>query len=94
MVLRTKVAPLRNTMPVVIALRDPLLKERHWDAINEVLGCNIDTYAPNFTLKKLLKMQVDVYREELQEIALKANKEDELERQMKDVVNSWEDVEF
>ena len=93
-ILRTKVEVLRNAMPVVIALRDPLLKERHWDAIKEILNCDINIYAEKFTLKKLLKMKVDVYRQELQEIALKANKEQELETEMKNVVNGWEDVEF
>ena len=93
-ILQSKVEELKNTMPVVINLRDKTLKPRHWDQIRQVLQTEIDINEPSFTLDSLIELRVNDKKDEIAEIALKANKEEELERQIKEVEDSWKGVEF
>lgn len=81
-------------MPAVVDLRCPALKERHWEQIREVLNTDIDVYDPDFKLKSLIEMRVNDKKDDLAEIALKAKKEQELERQLKEILDSWEGEEF
>jgi dynein heavy chain len=93
-VLRTKVDSLRNTMPVVISLRDKSLQQRHWDNIKQVLNREINIQDPEFTLNSLIVMKVNDFKDEIGEIALKANKEAELEKQLKLTLEPWHGQEF
>lgn len=92
--LMKKVSKLKNTMPVVISLRDPCLKERHWAMIFEAIGREIEIYDEKFTLQTLLNMKVDDKKEQIADIALQAQKEEELLRSLQNVIDSWEEVNF
>lgn len=93
-VLRSRVDSLRNTMPVVISLRDKTLKPRHWENIRQVLNREINIEDPEFTLNTLIQMKVNDFKDEIGEIALKANKESELEKQLKLTLEPWQNQEF
>ena len=93
-ILRNKVEELKNTMPVVVDLRSPALQPRHWEQIKEVLGKDIDTTDNSFTLRSLIEMKVNDKKDEISDIALKAKKEQELERQLTEIVKTWDSVEF
>lgn len=92
--LRSRVEELKNTMPVVVDLRSPALQNRHWDQIKDVLERDIDISDTTFTLQSLLDMKVNDKKDEISDIALKAKKEQELERQLNEVIKTWESVEF
>ncbi|CAG9317056.1 unnamed protein product [Blepharisma stoltei] len=92
--LKQLVEELRDTMPVVIDLRCPALKERHWKALREILKQDINIEDTNFTLSTLLSMRVNDKKEEICEIALKARKEEELEKQLREILRPWETIEF
>eukprot|EP00360_Condylostoma_magnum_P000767 CAMPEP_0168314070 /NCGR_PEP_ID=MMETSP0210-20121227/6139_1 /TAXON_ID=40633 /ORGANISM="Condylostoma magnum, Strain COL2" /LENGTH=110 /DNA_ID=CAMNT_0008278391 /DNA_START=2552 /DNA_END=2884 /DNA_ORIENTATION=+ len=81
-------------MPAVTDLRCQDLKDRHWDQIRETLKTDIDVLDPEFTLKSLIDMRVNDKKDDLAEIALKAKKEAELEKQLKEVTDSWEGEEL
>ena len=93
-VLKERVEKLKNTMPAVVDLRSPALQERHWEQIIELLKQKIDISDPSFTLQTLINMKVNDYKDEIADIALKAKKEMELEKQLNEIINSWENVEF
>lgn len=81
-------------MPVVVDLRCKSLQDRHWEKIQDIIGFDIFLDDPDFTLKTLLELKVNDHKEEIAEIALKAKKEEELEKQLKEVVSSWDGIEF
>ena len=93
-ILRNKVEELKNTMPVVVDLRSPALQPRHWEQIREVLERDIDITDSSFTLKTLIDMKVNDKKDEIADIALKAKKEQELERQLNEIIKAWDSVEF
>jgi hypothetical protein len=66
-------------MPVVTYLRDETLQERHWKSIYDILGMELDLNSDTFTLSSLIELNVKKDKDKYSEIALKANKEKELE---------------
>jgi dynein heavy chain len=58
------------------------------------MDTEIDIQDVDFTLQSLIDMKVNDMKDEIAEIALKANKEAELEKQLKIVIDSWDGIEF
>lgn len=84
-IFKDKVEELKSTMPVVTYLRDEALKDRHWVEIFDIIGIQLDLNNEDFTLKSLMDLNVKKDKDKLGEIALKANKEQELEETFKKV---------
>ncbi|KAF4734436.1 hypothetical protein FOZ63_026092, partial [Perkinsus olseni] len=89
-----KVTAFKNTLPVVMALRNSALKERHWEEINEIIGVELDLESDELTLGVLLSMGVDKSMEEIQEISGRAAAEQSLEEMLDKVKRVWEDLEL
>ena len=88
-IFKEKVDEIKSTMPVVTYLRDEALKERHWEEIYETVGIKLDLQNDEFTLKSLMELNVKKDKDKLGEIALKANKEQELEDSFKRIQDLW-----
>jgi len=93
-ILKAKIETLRDTIPVIVDLRSQSLRESHWDQIKELLQKDINVNDPELTLKKLMEMKVNNFKEEIAEIALRAKKEEEIRAELNKVVSSWNEVEF
>lgn len=93
---KAEVDLMKNTVPIVSSLRDPSLKSRHWEDINSILnGQEIDPESEEFTLKSLIDMNLSQEScEKISEIALRATKEDELEKLFEKVKEDWKSVKF
>jgi dynein heavy chain len=88
------VSQFKNTLPVVVALRNKALKPRHWEVINGLIEQELDLEDEQFTLGKLLDMKVDRHMEAIQEVSGKATAELALEEMLAKVKNTWEDMEL
>jgi len=84
----------KNTLPVVIALRNKALRPRHWEVIVGLIGQELDLADEEFTLGKLLEMGVDQHMEAIQEVSGKATAELALEEMLEKVKKTWEDQEL
>ena len=61
--LKENVDKFELAMPVVMALRNPDLKDHHWDDINELIGQKLDIHEEGFTLQNLIDMNVTQFNE-------------------------------
>lgn len=55
--LKNKVYDFKETMPVVVALRNPELKDYHWKEIKQIIGKDF-VIDDDFTLRKLINLGV------------------------------------
>ena len=55
--LKERVMDFKQGMPVITSLRNPSLRQRHWDEIQRIIGKSISR-DKNFTLGNLLEMNV------------------------------------
>jgi len=88
------VAQFKNTLPVVIALRNKALKQRHWEMITSMIGQELELEDEEFTLGKLLNMGVDQHMEAIMEVSGKATAELALEEMLDKIKKTWEDLEL
>ncbi|CEL99773.1 unnamed protein product [Vitrella brassicaformis CCMP3155] len=92
--LKDVVINFKNTMPVVLALRNKALKERHWTKINELIGQTLELDNEDFTLGRLLEMGVGQYTEDIQDISGKATAELALEEMLDKAKGVWQDTQL
>lgn len=76
--LKKKVEAMKEKMPVIQDLRNPCLKSRHWDLIEDILQHNFDPEKTK-TLKMLVDLNVFEYAEAIQEVSGQASSEASLE---------------
>ena len=91
--LRTETTDFRKNMPVIQSLASKALKRRHWEALSELLGKEINP-EEDLTLQALLDLDAAVHIESIQEITTAAEKEYNLERNMRGMISEWEVIEF
>ena len=84
--LKAKVEDMKDKMPVIQDLRNPSLKTRHWEQIEEILEHKFDPDEKK-TLKLLQELNAFDYAEALQEVSGQASSEASLEGILKKVVN-------
>ena len=91
--LKESIDELNPVLPVVVDLRNPALKDRHWDMLTELLGIDMQK-EENFTLFDLIDKKVSLKQEEISTIATAAQQESILEEMMAKVTGMWSDTEF
>ena len=90
---RNVVDEYRNLLPVVQALRNRALKERHWGKIFDIIGQQIPRDS-SFTLQVLLDAKVQEWKDEIAQVSTEATQELALEELLAKVHSKWGDVEF
>lgn len=91
--LRNHTTEFRSHLPVIQSLASKALKRRHWDALSELLGQNIDP-DDDLTLNALLELDAAAHIEQIQEVTIAAEKEYNLERNLAAMKKEWETIEF
>ncbi|KAL7754337.1 hypothetical protein RI367_000318 [Sorochytrium milnesiophthora] len=91
--LKQMVEVYRNMYPTIVDLRNPSLRARHWDKIQEAIGHQL-VRDDTMTLATLKTANVFRFREELQVIAAQASSEAALEEMLQKVVKLWAEAEF
>nr|XP_035128016.2 dynein axonemal heavy chain 6 isoform X3 [Callithrix jacchus] len=92
--LKYKVETMKEKLPVIIDLRNPALKPRHWAAIEQTVDTTlVDTEIP-LTLERLSELHVFDFSQEIQDISGQASGEAALETILKKVEDSWKTTEF
>ncbi|XP_064233929.1 dynein axonemal heavy chain 6 isoform X6 [Aotus nancymaae] len=92
--LKYKVETMKEKLPVIIDLRNPALKPRHWAAIEQTVDATlVDTEIP-LTLERLSELHVFDFGQEIRDISGQASGEAALEAILKKVEDSWKTTEF
>ncbi|XP_063728306.1 dynein axonemal heavy chain 6-like isoform X2 [Symsagittifera roscoffensis] len=91
--LRERVSGFKTLMPLIAALRNPNLRERHWGLIYDLVGSSsITEYA--FTLGNLLETKAMMHKQAISDISTRATNEATLEQMLNKVVELWGATEF
>lgn len=81
---KLKVEEMREKMPIIQDLRNPSLKTRHWEKIEEILDYKFDPEETK-TLELLVNLNAFEFGEEIQEVSGQASSEASLEGILKKV---------
>ncbi|KAJ3373477.1 Dynein heavy chain 3, axonemal [Kappamyces sp. JEL0680] len=90
---RNKLEKFKAHIPLISVLRNPGLRERHWQAISDLVG---QTIYPdeNTTLTKLLDLNLGGYLTQFEAISDAASKEFSLQNALHKMHDDWEPLVF
>ncbi|XP_074141707.1 dynein axonemal heavy chain 6 isoform X2 [Sminthopsis crassicaudata] len=92
--LKSKVEMMKEKLPVITDLRNPFLKPRHWETIEQIVDVTLVDPKNPLTLQRLIDMQVFAFGQEIQDVSGQASGEASLETILKKVEDSWKTTEF
>ncbi|EGD81584.1 dynein heavy chain 6 [Salpingoeca rosetta] len=91
--LQLNIEKMKAKMPVIMDLRNPALRPRHWEKIFGIIG---QTLPLDDTLNLGMLSELDVFKhgEEIQEVSSGASSEASLEVMLKKVEDAWKEAEL
>ena len=91
--LQVQLEKMKDKLPLITDLRNPALKARHWERIDQVLGQALP-HDETFNLALLDQLEVWKHKEAMQEVSTAASSEASLETMLKKVDDAWKKMEF
>ncbi|XP_056424426.1 dynein axonemal heavy chain 14 isoform X2 [Hyla sarda] len=91
--LKESITDFKQSLPIVVALRNPSLQVRHWDLIHFTIGRMI-TKDKSFTLGNLLELRIFQHKDKIIEISTTATNEATLEGMLNKIISLWSKTDF
>jgi dynein heavy chain len=82
-----------NFIPLISELRDPAMRERHWDSIRAKVGVDFKVDA-KLMLRDVYNLNLNKYQEDVEEITDQAKQEAKMEKTLAKLNETWKDVKF
>ncbi|KAL0040883.1 hypothetical protein WJX79_008591 [Trebouxia sp. C0005] len=79
----------KKTMPLIMDLRNPAMRPRHWANLMEVVGSKFDPAGPTFTLDSVVKLHLDQHAELIADLSGNASKELAIEMSIQAIATTW-----
>ncbi|XP_054190338.1 dynein axonemal heavy chain 14 isoform X15 [Homo sapiens] len=86
--LKQVVTEFKQELPIIIALGNPCLKPRHWEALQEIIGKSVplDKYCK---VENLLALKIFQYENEINDMSTSATNEAALEKMLFKIIDFW-----
>ncbi|XP_047186413.1 dynein axonemal heavy chain 2 isoform X2 [Scophthalmus maximus] len=89
-VFHNKIDQFQRIIPLIADMRNPAMRDRHWKEICEELNCSLDQTSDEFTLEKIVSLDLDKYTDQISEITGAATKELSIEQGLENITKTWE----
>uniref|UniRef100_A0A8C9P5P1 Dynein axonemal heavy chain 2 n=1 Tax=Spermophilus dauricus TaxID=99837 RepID=A0A8C9P5P1_SPEDA len=91
---RSKIEQFKRTMPLISDLRNPALRDRHWDQIRDEIQREFDQESESFTLEQIVALGMDQHVENIAEISASATKELAIEVALQNIAKTWDTTQL
>ncbi|XP_051799543.1 dynein axonemal heavy chain 2 isoform X2 [Acanthochromis polyacanthus] len=91
-VTKKRIDHFKQIIPLIADLRNPAMRDRHWNKISGELWFSLDPASAEFTLEKIISLGLDGYADKICEISGAASKELRIEQDLEAVTKIWEEV--
>ncbi|KAG5844641.1 hypothetical protein ANANG_G00164650 [Anguilla anguilla] len=92
--LEGRMKEFKDSLPLLVDLKDEALRERHWKELMERTGTSFEMNLETFTLENMFAMELHKYGSVIGDIVTSAVKELSIEKGVKEVVETWESMRF
>ncbi|XP_066546047.1 dynein axonemal heavy chain 10 [Amia ocellicauda] len=92
--LEGKMKEFKDSIPLLLDLKNEALRDRHWKELMERTGTNFEMNPDTFTLENMFAMELHKYGDVISDIVTSAVKELSIEKGVKEVVDTWEIMKF
>jgi dynein heavy chain, axonemal len=84
----------RESLPLIASLKNPAMKERHWEKISQMTGIKINMNPKTFTLGGIFAMKLERFSEAINEIVNEAKQEGKIEKDLRAIQDKWAVTNF
>ncbi|XP_039735198.1 dynein axonemal heavy chain 10 [Pteropus medius] len=91
--LEAKMKAFKDSIPLLLDLKHEALRDRHWKELMEKTGVFFEM-TETFTLDNMFAMELHKHTEVLNEIVTAAIKEIGIEKAVKEILDTWENMKF
>ncbi|XP_060639849.2 dynein axonemal heavy chain 10-like [Anolis sagrei] len=92
--LEVKMKSFKDSIPLLLDLKNEALRERHWKELMNRTGTSFDMATETFTLENMFAMELHKHTDVINEIVGCAVKELSIEKGVKEIVDTWENMKF
>ncbi|KAJ3602266.1 hypothetical protein NHX12_030025 [Muraenolepis orangiensis] len=92
--LEGRMKEFKESLPLLLDLKNEALRERHWRDLMERSGTSFDMNPETFTLENMFSIELHKYGGVIDDIVTSAVKELSIEKGVKEVMESWEMMKF
>ncbi|NWX90356.1 DYH10 protein, partial [Nothoprocta pentlandii] len=92
--LEAKMKAFRDSIPLLLDLKNEALRDRHWQELMERTGTSFEMTTETFTLENMFAMELHRHSDVISEIVGTAVKELSIEKGVKEIVDTWEHMKF
>lgn len=78
-----------NTLPLLQALTEEYIRDRHWHEIEELVGVSLDYKNPEFKVKNFIDAKIVEYHEDVEEICNAASRQQDIEKKLNEIKLAW-----
>jgi dynein heavy chain len=93
--MKAKIQEFKSNLPVITWLRNPGLRQRHWDKLSSILAPGRQAFLTpdaDLTLSQILALDIAQHKAAIEEISATATKEYQLELQLDKMNKEWRTV--
>ena len=84
-----KIHMFKRAMPLIANLKEPAIRQRHWNMLMNELGVTFHPYSDSFTLNTIFEMKFQEYSKVVATMAMIAKKEYEVEQGLEEINARW-----
>lgn len=92
--LKDRINQTKRTVPLLLDLRNPAMRDRHWNSIMDEIGKTFSTSDEGFTLDKILDLGLDQHTETISALSVAATKELSIEQGIRTITDAWNALEI
>ncbi|XP_056602033.1 dynein axonemal heavy chain 2 isoform X3 [Triplophysa dalaica] len=89
---KSRIEQFKKIIPLIADLRNPAMRERHWDQIQQEVQQSFDPNSPDFTLEKIVSLGLDHHAERVSDISGASSKELSIEQALEGIMKTWEET--
>lgn len=90
---RSQIEDFRPKVPLMVALKQKGMKDRHWEQISQAVGFEVKPY-DGFTFTRVLELGLMDNVDVCCEIGERAAKEFNIENKLNDMMVAWDKINF
>lgn len=89
-----RVSGFKDSIPLLTSLKNDALRERHWKELMKATGVTFDMESKTFTLAKLFAMELNRFKDQIQQITVNAMQEAKIEKDINKIAKLWGSQQF
>jgi len=90
--IKGRIDQFKRTMPLVQDLKNPAMRDRHWNQIKAEVQKPFEHSGDKFTLEKIIELGLDQYSEQICDTSAAASNELSIEQALAGIAEAWESL--